>query len=161
MNRAVVTEGDPSRGGWLKKALLWEWCRLVADGYPDFEIPAGQTGWYKEPCHVKVQILKGTDPLARRMAEAFDDVAEGVFYHSDQCADALARVDDGETYWGHFWFQTRADAERFRLMWLPYVVWTNYLTGDLTPGGGGVELGGGNTHARDQNPAPEAPPGPG
>jgi hypothetical protein len=121
----IVFQGDPSNGGWLKRLLMWDWHAVALDGWPGWERTNDEG---RNPHWVSVRVRHKLDPSTHEMSSRFDDVAEAAFYNRDHTKSGLPFCSDGEEYRGSFWFQTRADAERFRLMWLPFVESTNYLT---------------------------------
>lgn len=111
MATAITTTTD--NAGWLKMVLLWDWYPIVFDKFPGWEMDG------EEPYSEKLIVTNGVGKSSREMAIAFDDVAAGRFYYRDWTDSGLPFVDGGESYRSAFWFQTKADRDKFREMFVP------------------------------------------
>ena len=98
--------------GWKKKLLMWDWHEHALKGYPGWQLDSD-----RHPYFHKFVVVKGKGRSSHRIASDWDDSATERFYHRDWTSSGLPFVDDGETYWTGFWFESKAERERF-VKWL-------------------------------------------
>lgn len=99
-------------GGWLKKLLMWDWHELSHNGYPGWESSSASSASSAVPWFVKLTHVAGSGESSHELASAWDDVAEVAFYQRDW-SDGSLSVRKGDGYTSGWWFQTRAERDRF------------------------------------------------
>ena len=103
-------------GGWKHRLLSWNFNFHALDGYPDWEIENPEADKYsRHPAFVKLTHVRrrAGDVESSALANAWDDLATADFYQRDWTDDGIPFVDEGETYWSGWWFQTAAERDRF------------------------------------------------
>jgi hypothetical protein len=105
----IVFEGDPARGGWVKRVLMWEWYDLAAGGWPGWDRDPG----CHSPCRADLPVIRHQiDRSSLEVASEFDGVAAGAFYHRNHDnVDAVTAA--GHGYSVTFWFARAADRDAF------------------------------------------------
>lgn len=98
---------------WLKYVYMWDWHELSLAGWPGWERSADDPS---SPPSVSLEFVMGKDGRSpsHKLASEWDDVAECHFYWRDWTTSGLPCVGKDETFRSRFWFQTAAEAERFK-----------------------------------------------
>ena len=94
---------------WNQKIYTVDWHSLSFDKFPEWELEEQD-----HPAFVKLQHTRTEGPVeSSKIASAWDDLAEVKFYQRDWTEDGLPSVNEGDTYWSGWWFQTIAERDRF------------------------------------------------
>lgn len=121
VKRAAIAAGhEVFSAGWKHKMLSWNWHMHVMDGYAEWEAARRDDRGRTIPAFVKLSHVRRSDKAdveSNVLCNAWDDVATVDFYQRDWTDDALPFVNDGDTYWSGWWFQTIAERDRF-VAWL-------------------------------------------
>lgn len=115
VRRALAEGHEVDNGGWRHRLLMWQWQGHCFDGYPEWETQLYmENGEQRAPAFVKLAHTRGDGRVeSHALAAAWDDVTTVGFYQRDWTSDALPFVNQGETYWSGWWFQTKAAREQF------------------------------------------------
>ena len=100
----LIPDDIPDEWNWRAAIPSWAFSRLLIAGFPGWNVGR------EPPC---VALHCSGSRRSREIASATDDVVTGLFYYRDWTETGLPFVEDKEVYRSGFWFQHRADAERF------------------------------------------------
>lgn len=107
----MTIDQDSNNAGWKRKVLMWDWHKLLFDGYPGWDLVDSPEG--PHPPFVKLERRGHIDKTSTDIDREFDDIATGRFYSRDWTSDGIPFVVKGEVYYSGRWFQKHDDALKF------------------------------------------------